>query len=102
MRISNNEKSYCRNRRIMRVVCFFYELMEAHGCSQEQGGKYEGMGSHPSSSTPIASLHDHKGSLKVTWDGPPRELEKRCIERAWHEAGAEDINDVTHEVSSGV
>lgn len=99
MRITNNEAGYARNRRLMRVVEFFYDLMETHGCDQERGGKYEGMGSHPNGSTPIVAMHDHKGNLEVTWASQPSETEMRCIQTAWHEAGEEDFDDVTHTIS---
>ena len=104
MQITNNEKSYGRNMRLMNVVAFFYEMMMAHGCSQERGGKYEGQGHLPGASTPILAVHDHKWHLEVTWGGEPLPHEKWCIERSWREVGEEDADDVDHfvEVQDGI
>lgn len=96
VRITNNEASYGRNRRLMRVVSFFYDLMQAHGCGQERGGKYEGLGPLPNGSTPLVSIHDHKGFLSVEWASQPSETEMRCMEVAWLEAGEEHDNEVKH------
>lgn len=105
VKITNNEASYERNRRLMRVVSFFYDLMQAHGCGQERGGKYEGMSPLPNGSTPIASIHDHKGFLTVVWFSQPSETEMRCMETAWSVAGGEPDSEVEHlikEVKRGI
>lgn len=98
MRITNNEASYARNRRLFQVACLYYELMEAKGYGQEAGGKYEWDGPFPLSSTRIKRIHDHKGLLTVVWESQPGETEVECIELAWERAGEEPRCNVTHEI----
>jgi hypothetical protein len=104
MRITNNERSYGRSRRLFRVVEFYWDMLEARGCGQDAGGKYAGMGATPGCSTPISEINDHKGRLTVTWAADPAHDEKRLIETAWAKAGEEECGDVTHvvEVADGL
>lgn len=96
--ITNNEKSYGRNRRLFRVADYYYVLMETVGYGQDRGGKYESATSL--GSTPITGLHDHKGTLTVTWASRPDLHEVRAIEIAWEKAGEESGCTVKHEIES--
>lgn len=105
MRFTNNEKSYGRNRRLFSVVSWYWNLLESHGCGQDRGGKYAGLGTLPLCSTPIHEINDHKGLLTIHWDGEPTPTEKRLIELAWLHAGDEPSSNVQHittEVFDGV
>jgi hypothetical protein len=105
MKFTNNEKSYGRNRRLFRVVSWYWELLEARGFGQDRGGKYAGMAPSPRCSTPINEINDHKGHLTVYWNGEPSDDEKRLISLAWRHVGDEDSEEVSHvieEVCSGI
>lgn len=98
MNITNNEQSYSRNRRLFRVAGFYYDLMESVGYAQDKGGKYESV--ILLGSTPITGLHDHKGTLTVTWASRPDRHEVRAIEIAWEKAGEELSGNVEHKIES--
>lgn len=105
MKFTNNEKSYSRNRRLFKVVSWYWELLESRGFGQDRDGKYAGLAPLPRCSTPIVEVNDHKGQLTVYWAGKPSADEKRLIELAWCHAGEEEASKVRHvmeEVCSGI
>ncbi len=96
MKITNNDQSFSRNRRLMRVAKFYYDWMQCLGYGCERGSTAAFAGPAMKPATPLLGLHDHKGNLDVTWGGTPTEVERAAIETAWVHAGEESRENVSH------
>ena len=51
--------------------------------------------------TRLVRLHDHKGTLVVTWRVAPSDLEKAYFSRAWQSLVGDRSENVAHEVAGG-
>lgn len=47
----------------------------------------------------LARIHDHKGTLIVTWNTPPTEEEKDYFVQAWNSLIGDETTHVTHELA---
>jgi hypothetical protein len=47
----------------------------------------------------IANLHDHKGTLTVTWRSAPSEGEKEFVSKAWCSRIGDGADNVEHELT---
>jgi len=79
----NSEMESYRIKRIERVIGYLCALAEHFG------------NDHLLSK--IAKLHDHKGTLTVTWRSGPSTGEKEFITKAWCSRIGDGANNVKHE-----
>ena len=79
----NSESETWRLVRIERVIGYICALSEHYG-NEKLLSK-------------IAKLHDHKGTLTVTWSSAPSEVEKEIISKAWCSSIGDGGGNVLHE-----
>lgn len=49
--------------------------------------------------THLVRLHDHKGTLEVTWHVAPSDVEKTYFSRAWQSLVGDRSENVKHEIA---
>lgn len=79
----------------MRVSIEIYELESGRLARVANALAYVLRRAGPIDTTPIMSLHDHKGELRVVYTSTPSDALKKLIEHAWE--GEREYN-VAHEV----
>ena len=81
----NSETESSRIVRLERVIGYLSALAEHYGNERFMAK--------------IASLHDHKGTLTVTWKSAPTAGEKEFILKAWKSRIGDGADNVEHENS---
>ena len=79
----NSETEKYRIVRLERVIGYLCALAEYYG-NEKILAK-------------IAKLHDHKGTLTVTWKDTPSDGEKEFILRAWQSPIGDGADNIEHE-----
>ncbi len=84
LQATRSDEEPFRIDRLNRVIGYVYALAESQG-NRKILGKVE-------------RLHDHKGTLTVTWRNRPNEEEKRYFLRAWESVIGDGADNVEHSV----
>ncbi len=84
IKITNYEDSDSRDNRLTRVIGYVQALADYYGNKKILDK--------------VVKLHDHKGTMTVTWSSQPTDGEKEMFVKAWESCIGDGANNVEHEI----